>query len=685
MTNIAIGYMHIGIAILMLIILSLSFKGRTTIYAIKKLFLLYLTFSIMWVLCNAMKIFVSSPCAIIFWHEAKFIGVLPIPPILLSFTLIYTQKKHWLNKITKSCMWIIPVITLLSIITDSKLHMFREEIKVLFLNDKIQVITDNGLLYWINAGYSYIIIIGSLILLLLYRQTLPKHYRLQPTVLAISMSFPFFINLVYVFSLLKENYDLTALGFIFSSMIFYWAIFHFSTPEIIPTARNLIVENMDNLLLVVDIHGNVIDLNAATKNLIKKYKIQIKNNTFEELFNEFLLSTNGYITEESGKKIIVVKVDNQIKYYSYEESPIVENHYTIGKLIIFNNITDLKNMMLKLKEMATIDPLTGLYNRIYGSSYIEELDIKNHLPISILKGGLNGIKMINDTFGSHIGDTHIIKTADILKDIFSKTGVIIRSGGDEYTVFLLNTDEKKAQEYISKAINICESTSIGLTKLSLCMSYSTMSSMDDSIVEHVKEANNNMYRKKMTESQSTRSSIIESLKMALEQSDYETKAHAERTQKLALKVGKEIGLSENKLSDLSLLAVLHDIGKIAISDSILLKSSKLTDEEFEIIKTHTEKGYSIALASPELISIAKGILHHHEKFDGSGYPSGLKGLEIPIESRVIAIVDAYDVMTNDRPYHKAISKEAAMAELIRCKGTHFDPDLVDVMLHILNK
>ena len=170
---------------------------------------------------------------------------------------------------------------------------------------------------------------------------------------------------------------------------------------------------------------------------------------------------------------------------------------------------------------------------------------------------------------------------------------------------------------------------------------------------------------------------MESLQKSLEEKRLETREHTERVTEYALNIGKIMKLRTSELDELILSAELHDIGKIAINEEILLKKGKLTDEEFEIIKTHTEKGYRIISASSELGNVAKCVLTHHEKYDGTGYPLGLKGDEIPIIARIINVADSYDAMTNDRVYKKAMKEDEAIKELKRCSGSQFDPDIVE--------
>jgi HD-GYP domain-containing protein (c-di-GMP phosphodiesterase class II) len=199
----------------------------------------------------------------------------------------------------------------------------------------------------------------------------------------------------------------------------------------------------------------------------------------------------------------------------------------------------------------------------------------------------------------------------------------------------------------------------------------------------VKEASESMRTKKLMNETSKKSSQLDSLKQTLTESDYETEEHVERTRAMAVRLGRALGLSDADLGKLALLAVLHDIGKIAIPHSILSKPGRLSEEEWQVMRTHTEKGYRIASASKELQPIAEYILHHHERWDGQGYPGGLAGEDIPLLSRVITVVDSHDVMVHDRPYHNAMSQAEAEKELLRCAGSQFDPHIVAVFLQVL--
>jgi HD-GYP domain-containing protein (c-di-GMP phosphodiesterase class II) len=198
-----------------------------------------------------------------------------------------------------------------------------------------------------------------------------------------------------------------------------------------------------------------------------------------------------------------------------------------------------------------------------------------------------------------------------------------------------------------------------------------------------KEADNNMYREKLMQSQKTKDAIVKALIKALLAKDFITEGHADRVYKLMELLSSEIDIPKYKYDNLWLFAQFHDIGKVGIPDSILFKPHTLNVDEYYELKRHCEIGYRIARSSPELEPIADFILKHHEWWDGSGYPLGIKGDEIPLECRVLAIVDAFDVMTTNRPYRSALSIDEALEEIKRGAGGQFDPIIANKFVSIM--
>ncbi|MHB1376513.1 MAG: HD-GYP domain-containing protein [Candidatus Humimicrobiaceae bacterium] len=177
--------------------------------------------------------------------------------------------------------------------------------------------------------------------------------------------------------------------------------------------------------------------------------------------------------------------------------------------------------------------------------------------------------------------------------------------------------------------------------------------------------------------------MVAALSKILSEKSIETKEHSERTSALALKLGKSLNLPENSLTELSLLATLHDIGKVAIPEEILLKQGKLSESEWELVKKHPKIGSDIVRTSPYLAHVANAVLAHHEWWDGLGYPLGLEGNEIPISSRILTVADAYDVMISGRPYKSKMSQRETIEEIKRCSGSQFDPNIVEKFLDIM--
>jgi diguanylate cyclase (GGDEF)-like protein len=348
-------------------------------------------------------------------------------------------------------------------------------------------------------------------------------------------------------------------------------------------------------------------------------------------------------------------------------------------------LSELNSANEEILFLNYTDKLTGLRNRAYMEKVFDALDKTKGANYHIIMGDLNGLKLTNDALGHSEGDKLICLVGEILKDNCAHGDIISRWGGDEFVILVKNKNRAYVTDLLERIKGKCENETEFHFKMSIGWG-SAGSYEESSGTEAIMSlAEKRMYRNKLMENKSARSAAINSLLRTLHEKHSETEEHTIRIKNLSVKLGKRIGLPKEKLDELELLSSLHDIGKIGIPEQILMKPSKLTDEEWAIMKTHSNIGYRIASSTPELAHIANNILAHHERYDGTGYPDKLKGEEIPLLSRIINIVDSFDVMSHKRIYKDAYDKEYIMEELKRCSGTQFDPYLVSEFIALLEE
>ncbi|SHI81150.1 diguanylate cyclase (GGDEF) domain-containing protein [Dethiosulfatibacter aminovorans DSM 17477] len=361
-------------------------------------------------------------------------------------------------------------------------------------------------------------------------------------------------------------------------------------------------------------------------------------------------------------------------------SKLTEELTSINDELRMQNIV-LTNAYKKIEHLTFHDSLTSCYNRSYFDNLIDIGALMDSLPVSIIMADMNNLKLINDAFGHHKGDQLIKDAAEYLIRNFRDEDIVIRWGGDEFLILMPNTSYRIAQKIISRVGDKYFKVSTDFLKPHMAVGLSTFENEVDSISDAIKTAENRMYRNKMMDNKSYRSSIVDSLTNSLLEKDYESMKHTQRVAEIVMKIANKMDMTIAEKDELLLLAKLHDIGKLAVPEKILLKGERLTDEEWAAVKKHPLNGYNICKTIPELLPIAESILAHHEWWNGEGYPQGLRYKEIPLLARIISIADAYDVMTNSSSYRKAISHDEAIEELKRFAGTQFDPNLLKIFVN----
>lgn len=351
-----------------------------------------------------------------------------------------------------------------------------------------------------------------------------------------------------------------------------------------------------------------------------------------------------------------------------------------ASLVTFMDITERKKAENELIYLSYHDHLTGFYNRRFFENKIVELDKKSNLPLSIIICDINGLKLINDSFGHAYGDELLVKAAETIKAACRPDDFISRIGGDEFAVLLPKTDAAQTLLVANNIKQLASREEVANIELSISYGYDTKTTEKQKMIEIMANAENHMYRHKLYERSSMRSKTIDIIMNTLFEKSNRESMHSNRVSSICTAIASKMNFEKEDINKIRIAGLVHDIGKIGIDEKILNKAGSLSEEERFQVNRHPEIGWRILSSANEFSELAKFILNHHERWDGGGYPNGLKEESIPLESRIIAVADAFDAMTSQRSYRPALSPEEAVAELKRCSGTQFDPEIVIVFV-----
>ena len=366
----------------------------------------------------------------------------------------------------------------------------------------------------------------------------------------------------------------------------------------------------------------------------------------------------------------------------------------------FNSMAD------ELERQASRDPITGLLNHRYGSAALEEAIQKARSqgsPLSLLIADIDGFKLFNDTYGHSLGDEVLRVVADVLQKTRGESGLTCRYGGDEFLVILPGLDRTAATAFagqLAAAVGKIEFEAGSGTLVPISLSFGLASFPQDAESRDrlLALADAAMYEAKrlgVIDREEPRVvavgeagfesafGVLDNLVHAIQYRDRYTKTHSDMVSEYAAKLAFRAHLSEEAVRALRIAGALHDVGKLIVPDDILKKPGPLTGEEYDVIKRHPMVGEMLIREAPFFEDVIQAVGCHHEQYDGGGYPRGLRGEEIPLLGRVIAIADAYSAMCLDRPYRRALSTDEIIDELRDGTGTRFDPRLVGIFIELL--
>lgn len=440
--------------------------------------------------------------------------------------------------------------------------------------------------------------------------------------------------------------------------------------------------------------GKAVQINARYAEILGRIKEEVLNMDWREYTHpddiednvhqiELLMNhkTDGFSMDKRFLKPSGESVWVSIKVSPFHSSEKESNFH----LCMIEDITSRKKAEEEILYLSYYDQLTGLYNRRYYEEELKRINTSRHLPITLVLADVNGLKLTNDAFGHALGDNLLKKIAKVFKSECRTEDVVARIGGDEFVFLLPKTDEAETEKIIERINDAIAEKQKENIICSVSFGYATKHYNKEDIRKIFMRAEDQMYRNKLTESSSMQNDTINLITKTLYQKNRREKLHCERVGRLCELIGNALKMSPEAVKELKMAGLLHDIGKIGVDESLLNKRGHLTETEWLDMRRHPEIGYHILRSVNEFAPMARYILHHHERMDGTGYPRQLVANDIPMQSKIIGIADAYDAMTSHRPYREDLSLSEVVDEFKKNAGSQFDADILKVFIDQIMK
>ena len=523
-------------------------------------------------------------------------------------------------------------------------------------------------LYVMHLLFTYTLVVVVVVLLIRKMCSIPKEYRAQYQHVILGILVIVSVNGVFLFWPGKSIYNLldySICGYSLTAFLLYWSCFDYSTHGMLNCLKTSIFENIGQGIVLFDYNDHLILHNERADTLLGGIQPE-KCAVLEDFLNCYDLSLGAETEDDSFSLQCYIKNGHDVRPLRCDIRSLKnEKGQRLGQLFVFSDAALETDLLTGFQDWESFQLFAGSNPNAFPC------------PTAVAICDINSLSVINSTMGNQAGNQTIKMLADTMRQCFPKQTYYVRGLEASLVALCSHSNEAEMQACMAQVKERFSG------KMQYAVSATTEKMPD--ILRAILVASKAMRAKKLLDRESIHSEMLTSLIRALQECDSDTEHHVRRTQQMGAELGKRIELTDIQQSKLSLLCLLHDIGKIGIPLEILNKPGNLSDEEWKILRSHTEKGFEIANSNNELRGIADEIRHHHERWDGKGYPDGLSRESIPLLSRVIAVVDAYDAMTNNRSYRYAMSPSDAMEELKRCAGSQFDPFIVSEFLQMLRE
>jgi diguanylate cyclase (GGDEF)-like protein len=624
-----------------------------------------------------------------FWVKsiALSLSFITMDVMILLFYEYILEFIHWKKKVPAIfgyCFYAYAVVDSVFMLLNPYNHIALEYDTVKFGEEFVLVYVPK-IPFILHNVYIVAVVLFVVLLLVLKCAETPRAYWKRYYMLILGVAAAVLVNVLNLNMTGIIPVDISPALYCIVGILMYYNTFHYLPTVTLNITRRMILNHLSEPVVLFDYEGRLADYSQDILKAMPDAKFEVGIMTIDDFIREgkFRGLRNNEIDQEF-EWTAKMSGENHIFHCKFKCMKDSKNR-GIGKIFVFHDITAMRGTYFELEQSTLYDAVTGLYNKQSYLTQVPQWSDSRYWPVALGVCNVNGLRSINDNCGSAYGDLVMKQLADCVRQYMNEDMFAAKVDNGDILLIMEGKSHEDAADVMENIKTDMEHFFEEEQEVHIEYGIAVKEREDVTMERVLSDARTSMQNKKMLRDNSASSSLVDSLKQTLSESDYETEEHVERTREMAARLGKAMNLSDSDIGKLELLAVLHDIGKVAIPHHVLVKKGKLNDEEFKIMQQHTVKGYRIAKSSPELGDIAECILSHHEKWDGTGYPNRLKGEEIPLLARIISAVDSHDVMVHNRPYHQAMPEEDAIKELRRCAGTQFDPYIVEVFTKLLEE
>lgn len=532
---------------------------------------------------------------------------------------------------------------------------------------------DMHLIGSLHLAYCYVMVAFCVMLFIVKTIRVPRVYRSRYMASCVGLIIIVLVNCVYLWAPNLDMPDYSVLLYGFMGILFYVTRFHHARRAVLAQAHALLIDQMGRAVILFDYEGRLITLNHDAEQFVSE-EAQADHLSLDEFVSSMDWGENLDSYDSDASFFWRTQRDDGLSSWRVDFTLLRDGR---GKVVSY--------LFVMTDYSLAFDLLTGFETQAAWERGLENGDECFALPYVVAVCDLTGLSLINERYGRDVGDEVLALLAREMREAFPETARFVRLVDANLMAVAPNMSEQEGHDAAEAVAASMAAKSRGDMRLNVQSCVEAVYDESRDVSDAARKALSGLLTRKLLVQESSHASLIASLVQMQQQNNGEAEDHVQRTREIGERLGQRLGLSDSELNAFALLCLLHDVGRVGIPLEIANKPGPLNETERTVMQSHATKGYKIANASHELEGVADLILHHHERWDGSGYPDGLAKDAIPLLSRIIAVVDTFDIMTHDQPYRRAISIEAAKEEIRRGAGSQFDPVIAAEFLAMLDE